>query len=205
MVGSVATLPAVWAFADIANGLMAIPNLVSLIALSGVVVAETRLYLWSGISTAPATSPPWPRRSSLARRTGRRSVGAFYCRSTPQVGHDDGSPRVPRVALQEGQVELYFSRPVRIPAAQMSRTTNPMTTELVGPQRPVELRVGIARNPGDQEQGPNREPHPEHACGVATRNCRLCLRASSGSRQAQQGHGIASVAARASAATSSSP
>jgi len=48
MVGSVATLPAVWAFADIANGLMAIPNLVSLIALSGVVVAETRLYLWSG-------------------------------------------------------------------------------------------------------------------------------------------------------------
>jgi AGCS family alanine or glycine:cation symporter len=48
MLGSVATLPAVWAFADIANGLMAIPNLVSLLALSGVVVAETRLYLWSG-------------------------------------------------------------------------------------------------------------------------------------------------------------
>ena len=36
MVGSVATMPAVWAFADIANGLMAVPNLVSLIALSGV-------------------------------------------------------------------------------------------------------------------------------------------------------------------------
>ena len=48
MVGSVSTLPAVWAFADIANGLMAIPNLVSLLALSGVIVAETRLYLWSG-------------------------------------------------------------------------------------------------------------------------------------------------------------
>jgi AGCS family alanine or glycine:cation symporter len=48
MLGSVATLPAVWAFADVANGLMAIPNLVSLLALSGVVVAETRLYLWSG-------------------------------------------------------------------------------------------------------------------------------------------------------------
>jgi AGCS family alanine or glycine:cation symporter len=48
MVGSVATLPAVWAFADIANGLMAVPNLISLLALSGVVVAETRLYLWSG-------------------------------------------------------------------------------------------------------------------------------------------------------------
>ena len=42
------TLPAVWAFADIANGLMAVPNLISLLALSGVVVAETRLYLWSG-------------------------------------------------------------------------------------------------------------------------------------------------------------
>jgi alanine or glycine:cation symporter, AGCS family len=48
MVGSVASLPAVWAFADIANGLMAVPNLVSLLALSGVAVAETREYLWSG-------------------------------------------------------------------------------------------------------------------------------------------------------------
>ena len=48
MVGSVSSLPAVWAFADIANGLMAVPNLVSLLALSGVAVAETREYLWSG-------------------------------------------------------------------------------------------------------------------------------------------------------------
>jgi AGCS family alanine or glycine:cation symporter len=48
MVGSVTSLRAVWAFADIANGLMAIPNLVSLIALSGVLVSETRTYLWSG-------------------------------------------------------------------------------------------------------------------------------------------------------------
>ena len=48
MVGSVASLPAVWSFADIANGLMAIPNLVSLLYLSGVVVGETRRYLWSG-------------------------------------------------------------------------------------------------------------------------------------------------------------
>jgi AGCS family alanine or glycine:cation symporter len=48
MVGSVATLPAVWTFADIANGLMAVPNLVALIALNGVIVAETRAYLWSG-------------------------------------------------------------------------------------------------------------------------------------------------------------
>ena len=41
-----ASLGAVWTFADIANGLMAIPNLISLIVLSGVIVAETRLHLW---------------------------------------------------------------------------------------------------------------------------------------------------------------
>lgn len=48
MLGSVATLPAVWAFADVANGLMAVPNLVALLALHRVLVAETRTYLWSG-------------------------------------------------------------------------------------------------------------------------------------------------------------
>ncbi len=46
MVGSVTSLPSVWAFADIANALMALPNLISLIALSGVLVAETRRHLW---------------------------------------------------------------------------------------------------------------------------------------------------------------
>ena len=45
--GSVMTLPAVWAFADITNGLMAIPNLISLILLGGVIVAETKSYLWN--------------------------------------------------------------------------------------------------------------------------------------------------------------
>jgi len=44
MIGSVASLQAVWSFADIANGLMALPNLVSLIVLSPVVAAETRDY-----------------------------------------------------------------------------------------------------------------------------------------------------------------
>lgn len=48
MVGSVASLPAVWSFADVANGLMAVPNLISLLALSGVAVAETREHLWQG-------------------------------------------------------------------------------------------------------------------------------------------------------------
>lgn len=46
MVGSVVTMKAVWSFADIANGLMAIPNLISLLFLSGVIVAETREFLW---------------------------------------------------------------------------------------------------------------------------------------------------------------
>ncbi|HPA19164.1 MAG TPA: sodium:alanine symporter family protein [Verrucomicrobiae bacterium] len=45
--GSIFSLNAVWTFADIANGLMAIPNLISLIALSGVIVVETREYLRS--------------------------------------------------------------------------------------------------------------------------------------------------------------
>jgi AGCS family alanine or glycine:cation symporter len=48
MVGSVISLQAVWTFADIANGLMAVPNLISLLALSGMVAAETRLFLWEG-------------------------------------------------------------------------------------------------------------------------------------------------------------
>lgn len=40
--GSVQPAQAVWDFADAANGLMAIPNLICLLCLSGVVVAETR-------------------------------------------------------------------------------------------------------------------------------------------------------------------
>ncbi len=47
MVGSVILPGVVWDFADIANGLMAIPNLISLLLLSGVVVSETREYLWN--------------------------------------------------------------------------------------------------------------------------------------------------------------
>lgn len=43
-VGSVAPLKAVWDFADAMNGLMAVPNLVALLLLSGVVASETRKY-----------------------------------------------------------------------------------------------------------------------------------------------------------------
>ena len=45
MVGSVAALPAVWNFADIFNGLMAVPNLVSLLLLAHVVAAETKKHI----------------------------------------------------------------------------------------------------------------------------------------------------------------
>jgi alanine or glycine:cation symporter, AGCS family len=42
----------VWTFADIANAMMAIPNLISLIALNGVIVAETRRHLFLPVSKA---------------------------------------------------------------------------------------------------------------------------------------------------------
>ena len=45
-VGSVSALNAVWDFADIMNGLMTIPNLISLLLLSGILVKETRKHLW---------------------------------------------------------------------------------------------------------------------------------------------------------------
>lgn len=45
-IGAVANLAAVWNIADIMNGLMAIPNLISLLLLSGVLVRETKKYLW---------------------------------------------------------------------------------------------------------------------------------------------------------------
>ena len=48
MLGAVVSLPVVWSFADIANAMMAIPNLISLLALNGVIVAETKRYLWDG-------------------------------------------------------------------------------------------------------------------------------------------------------------
>lgn len=47
-VGAVVDLSLVWNIADGTNALMAFPNLVALLLLSGVVVAETRKYLWSG-------------------------------------------------------------------------------------------------------------------------------------------------------------
>ena len=47
-IGAVVNLGIVWNLADCMNALMAIPNLISLLFLSGVIVHETRQYLWKG-------------------------------------------------------------------------------------------------------------------------------------------------------------
>lgn len=43
--GSITTIDIVWGIADVMNGLMAFPNLIGLLGLSGVVVAETKKFL----------------------------------------------------------------------------------------------------------------------------------------------------------------
>ncbi len=44
-IGPYMTVAAVWTIADISNGLMALPNIVALLALNGVIVAEVKKYL----------------------------------------------------------------------------------------------------------------------------------------------------------------
>jgi len=68
----VVSIKSVWTFADITNGLMAIPNLISLIVLSGVLVAETR-------ETDPAVQ------ARLATEV-KRLVGT-RCQVSPEVVH----------------------------------------------------------------------------------------------------------------------
>lgn len=46
--GSIVSLEIVWNIADCMNALMAIPNLLSLLFLNGIIVHETRKYLWRG-------------------------------------------------------------------------------------------------------------------------------------------------------------
>ena len=43
-IGPYLTVAAVWTIADIFNAMMALPNIVALLALSGVVAKETRAY-----------------------------------------------------------------------------------------------------------------------------------------------------------------
>ncbi|HLR73654.1 MAG TPA: alanine:cation symporter family protein, partial [Virgibacillus sp.] len=42
--GATATLDVVWALADVLNGLMAIPNLIGLLGLSGIIIFETKRF-----------------------------------------------------------------------------------------------------------------------------------------------------------------
>jgi len=46
MAGSVVSLPLVWDLADAMNAMMALPNLAALLLLNGVIVLETKKYLW---------------------------------------------------------------------------------------------------------------------------------------------------------------
>ena len=45
-IGSIINLSIIWNIADTLNALMAIPNLISLLLLSGVMARETKKYLW---------------------------------------------------------------------------------------------------------------------------------------------------------------
>lgn len=46
--GAITNFGLIWQISDSMNALMAIPNLISLLLLSGVIVKETRKYLWNG-------------------------------------------------------------------------------------------------------------------------------------------------------------
>jgi AGCS family alanine or glycine:cation symporter len=50
-VGSVSALPLVWNFSDMTNALMAIPNLIALLLLNKVIVAETKTHLWDKVAS----------------------------------------------------------------------------------------------------------------------------------------------------------
>lgn len=64
-VGTVASLNLVWNIADILNGLMVIPNVIGILGLSGIIIAEGRKYLnnLDGISTdqIPVVKTKWDR------------------------------------------------------------------------------------------------------------------------------------------------
>ena len=47
-IGSIMGLGLVWDFAEIMNALMALPNLISLILLSGILARDTQHFLWNG-------------------------------------------------------------------------------------------------------------------------------------------------------------
>lgn len=56
-VGATTALEVVWNFADAANAAMAIPNVIALIGLTGVVIKETKKYLWDNNLDAVDNDP----------------------------------------------------------------------------------------------------------------------------------------------------
>ena len=48
MLGAIGVGDVAWAVSDIANALMAIPNLAAVLALSGLVAKETKHFVWDG-------------------------------------------------------------------------------------------------------------------------------------------------------------
>ena len=55
-VGAITELDVVWTFADVMNGLMALPNLIGLLLLSGLVARETRAFLATDETPEPEAS-----------------------------------------------------------------------------------------------------------------------------------------------------
>lgn len=64
--GAFLKLEAIWLLADIVNGLMALPNLIALLALSGVVVSETKLYLQAVRAEKALKAPSRDRQSAVS-------------------------------------------------------------------------------------------------------------------------------------------
>ncbi len=58
LVGSLAELKLIWSIADVLNGLMAIPNIVAVLLLSGVIVRETKKYAGKHIDDMDTSDIP---------------------------------------------------------------------------------------------------------------------------------------------------
>lgn len=56
--GSVAALDVIWNLADILNGLMAIPNVLAVLLLSGLIAKETKKYKGKHIDDIDPEEPP---------------------------------------------------------------------------------------------------------------------------------------------------
>ena len=93
-VGPYMTVAAVWDIADIFNGLMAIPNLIALVLLSGVVVRETRSYFRRFPSARAAAEGTGDNAAPPAEETGENAAppaeGTPGRRCGPPAGEDGG-------------------------------------------------------------------------------------------------------------------